>query len=404
MKTIVIIFWVFTFVVFYTYLGYGILLYCLVKIKEWWRKPVKEKAPEAELLPSVTLFIAAYNEQDVVAAKMANSLALDYPADKFTILWVMDGSTDRSVEMIELYMEQNNQVAGKPRIALTHQEQRGGKAAAFNRGIAFVDTPLVIFTDANTMLNKEAVKEIVAAFEDKKIGCVAGEKRVTPDDGWVADAASTEGLYWKYESCLKALDTRLYSAVGAAGELFAIRTELFESLPADTLLDDFMLSMKIAQRGYKIAYCSTAYAVEGTSANIMEEGKRKTRIAAGGLQSVWRLRSLLNIFKYRTLSFQYVSHRVLRWCVTPFCLLALLPLNILLVVERAGWIYDVSLVAQLLFYVAGLAGALLSKYGKKNKILYVTYYFLFMNYNVFKGGVYLTKKRGIGVWEKAKRA
>lgn len=401
-----IIFWISLFIVFYTYLGYGILLWVLVKLKECICKPRQKVLPPEPELPEVTLFIAGYNEQDVVEAKMKNSLALDYPADKFTIMWVTDGSNDNSMEMIHQYIASAR--LGQPQIRLEHDPKRGGKAAAFNRGIVFVKSPLVIFTDANTMLNKEAVRNMVREFTDPKVGCVAGEKRVsetmsingpTGDNG-IVDAAATEGIYWKYESTLKALDYRLYSAVGAAGELFAVRTHLFEVLSSDTLLDDFILSMRIAQKGYKIAYCADAYAVEGTSANIKEEGKRKVRIAAGGLQSIGRLLPLLNPFRYGVLCFQYVSHRVLRWSLTPVLLLALIPLNILL--WENGEIYRLIFLLQVLFYIAGILGGMLSAKGKKNKLLYIVYYFLFMNYNVFRGVRYLMKKK-TGVWEKAKR-
>lgn len=439
MITVTTLFWISLFFVFYTYLGYGILLWVLVKIKEIVKKPQKKMLPPDDDLPDVTLFIAAYNEQDVVEAKMANSLALDYPPFKLTILWVTDGSDDHSVEMLRnLALQKGAKVAdthfpegvgSAPAIRIEHIPQRGGKAAAFNRGMEFVKSPVVIFTDANTILNTEAVREIVREFTDANVGCVAGEKRVSttmsvmgrvndgPGSRSIAgegtnskggdattvhpmDAAATEGIYWKYESTLKALDDRLYSAVGAAGELFAVRTHLFEKLSNDTLLDDFILSMRIAQRGYKIAYCSNAYAVEGISANIKEEGKRKVRIAAGGLQSIMRLLPLLNIFKYGVLSFQYVSHRVLRWSVTPLFLLALIPLNIVLL--QQGGIYRVIFLLQILFYMMGMMGGILSVYGKKNKVLSVVYYFLFMNYNVFRGVRYLLKKK-TGVWEKAKR-
>lgn len=438
MTTLKILFFFSLFLVFYTYIGYGILLWVLVKVKECICQPPRKVLPPDNDLPPVTLFIAAYNEQQVVRAKMANSLALDYPAEKMTILWVTDGSSDNTVEMLrQIIREQGEQM---PLVRVEHDPKRGGKAAAFNRGIDFVTTPIVIFTDANTMLNREAVKEIVREFTDKKVGCVAGEKRVNAQmsvaqqsgeeedvvvtgvvgmhhanriaeeatylaneaPGNIEDAASTEGIYWKYESTLKALDYRLYSAVGAAGELFAVRTDLYEKLGSDTLLDDFILSMRIAQRGYKIAYSSNAYAVEGTSANIKEEGKRKVRIAAGGLQSIGRLLPLLNGFKYGVLSFQYLSHRVLRWSLTPVCLLLLVPLNILLVWQGAGCFYNVMLVLQGLFYLMGGAGWILSVKGRKNKILYVIYYFLFMNYNVFKGIRYLMTKK-TGIWEKAKR-
>ena len=324
MRTFEILFWISLFIVFYTYIGYGIVLYILVKIKETFRKPVHYPMPADEELPEVTLFIAAYNEEDVVDEKMQNCLALDYPADKLQIFWVTDGSNDHT----------NERLSHWSRATVLHQPERQGKTAALNRGMKFVKTPLVVFTDANTHLNREALREIVHAFVNPKVGCVAGEKRIAMQSKDNA-ASGGEGIYWKYESTLKALDSRLYSAVGAAGELFAVRRELFEDMRTDTLLDDFILSLRIAMRGYTIAYCAAAYATESGSADMQEEEKRKVRIAAGGLQSIWRLRPLLNPFRYGLLNFQYVSHRVLRWSITPILLFLLFPLNVALLFTTA---------------------------------------------------------------------
>ena len=388
MTTIAILFWAGVFLVFYTYLGYGILLWTLVKIREALRPARRYEVP-AEA-PEVTLLIAAYNEQEIVAEKMANCRALEYPASKLRITWITDGSTDRTVELLAAY----------PDATVLHDARRGGKTAALNRALEHIRTPLVVFTDANTMLNKGAIKEIIRQFSDPRVGCVAGEKRVEIQAEQGATAG--EGIYWKYESALKRLDYRLYSAVGAAGELFAIRTSLFEQMPPDTLLDDFILSLRIAMRGYKIAYSKEAYALESASLNMREEEKRKVRISAGGLQSVWRLRGLLNIFRYGILSFQYISHRVLRWTLTPVVLFALLPLNLLLACT-GHTLYTVILALQLAFYLLGYLGYKMEKRNIRNKLLFIPYYFLFMNINVIRGYSYLAKHKGTGAWEKAKR-
>ena len=275
-QVIEILFWIGIGIVFYTYLGYGIVLYLMVKIKELFVKPRLPRLPET--LPEATLLIAAYNEEAIVASKMVNCRQLDYPADKLRLVWITDGSNDNTNERLKEY----------PEDTVLYQPRRQGKTAALNRALPYVNTPYVIFTDANTMLNKGAIKEIIRQFSDPRVGCVAGEKRVEIQAEQGATAG--EGIYWKYESALKRLDYRLYSAVGAAGELFAIRTSLFEQMPPDTLLDDFILSLRIAMRGYKIAYSKEAYALESASLNMREEEKRKVRISAGGLQSVWRLR------------------------------------------------------------------------------------------------------------------
>ncbi len=396
MAFVEILFWVAVAVVVYTYVGYGIILWMMVKVKEWFIKPVTLPHPTDEELPEMTLFITAYNEEQVVDEKMANCLDLDYPREKLHIVWCTDGSNDHTVERLGCW----------PQATVLHTPERKGKSAAMNRGLQFVHTPLVAFTDANTMLNRASLRLIAQAFLDQKVGCVAGEKRIQTEEK--ADAAQGgEGLYWRYESALKALDSRLYSAAGAAGELFAIRRELFQPLEEDTLLDDFVLSLRIVEQGYRIAYLKEAYAMESGSANLAEEEKRKVRIAAGGLQSIARLWPLFNPLRYGIFSFQYVSHRVLRWSITPVLLFALLPLNVVLLfgTERTA-LYVILWLLQALFYLAGSLGYYLSMRRTKNKLLFVPCYFLFMNLNVLRGMAYLSTRndKEKGTWEKARRA
>ena len=393
---LIILFWVSVITVFYTYIGYGMVLYLLVKLKEIFIKP-KIIESTSNNLPEVTLFITAYNEEDIVDEKMKNSINLNYPQGKLKILWVTDGSNDKTNLILENLWKNDAKVLFSP--------ERKGKTDAINRGIRFVDTPLVIFTDANTMLNKDAIMIIVKSFNDPKVGCVAGEKRIALTSKSTA-ATGGEGLYWKYESTLKALDARLYSTVGAAGELFALRRELFQELRTETLLDDFVISLKVVSQGYTIAYCADAFAVENGSSDMQEEEKRKVRIAAGGVQSIWQLLPLLNPFKYGIFTFQYISHRVLRWTVTPILLFLLLPINVALLFHQSHHLFFLSfLILQIIFYFAGLWGYLLAKKKIKNKYLFIPYYFLFMNLNVLKGFAYLARKEvNNGIWEKSKRA
>jgi cellulose synthase/poly-beta-1,6-N-acetylglucosamine synthase-like glycosyltransferase len=390
MKTIEIFFWIFAGIIVYTYVGYGFLLFLLVKIKRLFTNKISINLPLKEL-PEVTLLIAAYNEQDYVKAKVENTLQLNYPAEKLHQIWVTDGSTDETPERLKAY----------PEVEVLHKPERAGKIAAMNRGIMFVKTPIVIFSDANTLLGKESIMKIAEMFSNPQVGCVSGEKRIFNAVEEAASAAG-EGLYWKYESTLKRWDAELYSAVGAAGELFAIRTDLFNEVEPDTLLDDFIISLRVAMKGFKIDYDPDAYAIETASANVQEELKRKIRIAAGGIQSVVRLYPLLNVFKYGTLSFQYISHRVLRWTLTPLALLMILFVNIVL--ANNSIFFFVVLVLQLMFYLAAILGWILENKKIKVKILFIPYYFFIMNYAVYMGFCrYLRKKQSVN-WERAKRA
>jgi|TARA_B110000967_G_C18895127_1_gene570070 cellulose synthase/poly-beta-1,6-N-acetylglucosamine synthase-like glycosyltransferase len=388
-------FWIFLFVIIYTYVGYGILLFVIIKIRRFFKIGNKFEI-DSSYEPEVTLFIAAYNEKDFVKAKMKNTSTLEYPKEKINIIWVTDGSNDGTPDLLK----------GYPHTTVHHLDERNGKIGAMNRGMEFVQTPIVIFSDANTNLGKESIKRIVNLFSNPKVGCVSGEKRIVNKESDVASGAG-EGIYWRYESTLKKWDAELYSVVGAAGELFAIRTKLYRPVEKDTILDDFMISLRVAQDGYTIQYDPEAYAIETASANVKEELKRKIRISAGGIQSIVRLRSLLNIFKYGTLSFQYISHRVLRWSLTPLCLVLLIPVLSIIAVNDgllSLQLYPVLFWLQVLFYAAALLGWFLENRETSVKILFIPYYFFIMNLSVVLGFFRYIKKSQSVNWERAKRA
>ena len=207
-----IILWISLFIIFYTYVGYGIVLYVIIKLKRIFIK--NKNVDEVYFTPSLTLVVAAYNEEKIIEEKIHNTLSLDYPEDKFKIIFVTDGSTDGTDGIIVKY----------PQIKLMHKEGRSGKIAAVHRAMLEVDTDIVVFTDANTFLNKEALLKISRHYSNPKVGAVSGEKRVHIEAS--SDATAGEGFYWKYESKLKKWDYELYSVVGAAGELFSVRTAL----------------------------------------------------------------------------------------------------------------------------------------------------------------------------------
>ncbi|WP_448518551.1 glycosyltransferase family 2 protein [Rhodoflexus sp.] len=382
------LFWFCLLLIGYTYVGYGALLWLIVKVRRYLH-PVRQTPllPDAQL-PTVSFIVAAYNEQDYIVAKANDTLLLDYPQEKLQIIFVTDGSTDNTPTLLRQFSE---------RIMCLHKPERAGKIAAVHRAMQFATGEICIFTDANTMLNRAAIREIVKHYQHADVGAVAGEKRVADAGG----ATAGEGIYWKYESFLKCLDYELYSVVGAAGELFSIRRELYEAVPPNTLLDDFMISMRVAAKGYRVAYAPEAYALESASANIGEEMKRKIRISAGGIQSIVWLAPLLNIFRYGRLSFQYISHRVLRWSLTPVALLLVLPLNWLL--WDAGTIYQLLLAGQAAFYTAVVIGWLLAAQNIKIKAFFIPFYFAMMNYCVFLGLLRYLRGRQSVLWEKAKR-
>ncbi|WP_259016110.1 glycosyltransferase family 2 protein [Emticicia fluvialis] len=401
MKTIIeVLFWVFTGLVFYTYLGYGLLAWLLVKIRKMMGISFKT-FNNPSFQPEITLVVPAYNEMTCIADKVKNSFGLEYPADKLEVLFVTEGSNDGTTEYLEglkpLY----------PRLRIIGGKERKGKIEAMNMAIKTITTPIVIFTDANTTLNNDVLKNIVRHFEDENVGAVAGEKRIQTDNSEAA-AGAGEGLYWKYESFLKKLDTRLYSVVGAAGELFAVRTHLYGNVEKDTLLDDFMVSLRVAAAGYRVIYEPDAYAIERPSFSIDDEMKRKVRIATGGFQSIERLAFLWNVFRYGWLSFQYVSHRAMRWAVAPFCLPLIFLCNLLIVLledpDNLFSFYKIIMAAQVLFYLLAILGYWFENRKMRIKLLFVPFYFSFMNYCAILGFNRYRKGVSSGIWEKARRA
>ena len=376
-------------IVLYTFFGYGILLFLLILIKRLFKPADNQSAEDFE--PALTLVIPCFNEAAILGKKIDNCLALEYPAQKRTILFITDGSTDHSAELLAKY----------PDIHVLHEDRRAGKAAAENKAMQFVQTPIVIFSDANAMLNTDAIRQIVKHFANERTGCVSGEKRILTDH---SDSASTagEGMYWQYESQLKKLDSEFNSAVGAAGELIAFRTALYDPLPEDTLVDDFMQSMQIAAKGYRIVYEPRAFAVETASLSVAEELKRKIRISAGNWQAIKRLSGKLLITKTPLLFFQYFSHKVLRWAVAPFLLILIFFLSIPLALSGDS-IYEGLFYAQLGFYIIAMLGYIFQNRRIRFTALFIPYYFCVMNYASIAGLVKYLSGNQTANWEKAKR-
>ncbi len=380
------LFWISALIIGYTFIGYGIVITLLAKFKQ--RKTAAEM--QEKDLPAVTLVVAAYNEADIIEAKVRNCLSLDYPTDKLNLLFVTDGSDDGTENLIQRV----------PEVRVFHQPERQGKIAAVNRIMPKVKTDITFFTDANVMINREGIKQMVRHFQSNLVGAVSGEKKVISNEKDAA-SASGEGFYWKYESYLKRKDAEWNTLVGAAGELFAIRTHLFKPVASDILIEDFIMTMDIAASGHKVAYEPTAIASETASANIEEETKRKVRIAAGGLQAVLRMLPLLNPFSHTRLSFQYISHRVLRWTLMPLALLGLLLTNAALLDKHT--IYQVVFTGQVFFYAVSFLGYLLQNKAISLKGFFAPYYFVFMHICVVRGWFrYLSGKQQV-TWEKAQR-
>lgn len=385
------IFWTLLFIILYCYLGYTILLLIIALIKRTFRKSPEIQQSEEDF-PHITIIIPAYNEQEIVDAKVLNTKSINYPKSKVHQIWVTDGSNDGTAETLKKY----------PEITVLHNPERQGKAMAINHAMMHVKTPIAIFSDANTMLPADSILELVKPFQNKKVGCVAGEKQINFQHQ--SGASSTgEGVYWKYESLIKQLESETGSTLSAAGELFAIRTELFRQLEPNTILDDFEISTQIALNGFCVVYAKKAVAIENGSLNFAEERKRKIRIAAGGFQTLFRRKKLLNPFINPSLTFKYISHKVLRWTIVPLAILFLPILNFIIIIDYPTPLYLTSFICLVVFYGMALLGYLLKNNRIKYNTIFLPYYLIMMHTAEIQGfWRHISNKQDVK-WDKAKR-
>lgn len=374
-----LLFWTSGFALVYTFAGYGILITLLSRVLH---RPVRREP----ITPSVTLIISAFNEQVVMAEKLENTLSLDYPSELLEIIVVADGSTDCTGQIVSQFTSRG--------IKLLYERERRGKIAAMNRAAPFASGDVLVFSDADAMLEPQSVRMLVANLADPKVACVGGEKRIRKDS---SVQAKGEGAYWRYEAYLKRMDSSVNTAIGAIGELFAIRRELYRPMDNDLLIEDFVLTMRLVAQGWRVVYEPAAITWENASPSLAGEWQRRVRIAAGGFQAIGRLTSMLNPLRGLA-AIQYISHKVFRW-LSPFFMLLALIANLGLAGEP---LYRWLFVAQLAFYGLALLGLVLQSIGKRWWALQIPFYFCFANATSLAGFFrYVTRSQPV-TWQKAR--
>jgi cellulose synthase/poly-beta-1,6-N-acetylglucosamine synthase-like glycosyltransferase len=374
-----IVFWAAAAFVAYTYAGYPLLLWLLTRV---WRRPVRRGRYE----PSVSLLVAAYNEADVIAEKLQNSLALDYPADRLEIVVASDGSTDGTVDIVRSVMDGSD-----GRIRLLPFERNRGKVQALNDAVPLLRGEIVAFSDASSLLAPEALRELVANFADRSVGAASGVYEVAADAR--ASLARQEDLYWKYETFLKTQEARLGTLTGAHGSLYAIRRDLYPFPPAGTINDDFVIPTSVIARGYRIAYETQAVARE--PAAEMEGFGRRVRIAAGNVAQLREVGSWLSPLRPLVLAC-FLSHKAARLAV-PIALAAMVISNLFLLDDP---FYAVLFAGQVLFYGLAILGALGLR---RPKLLRLPYYFCMINSALFVWLYYrLTRPAQATAWGAAR--
>lgn len=372
----VFLFWCSIGLIAASYFGYPAVLTVLAALAG---KPYKKMAIE----PDVSLIIPAHNEDKVIAAKIKNALSLDYPADKFEILLILDGCTDRTKEIASNFEDQ--------RLKIIEQVPRKGKMAALNHAVPLAKGEIVIFTDANSLYEKDALRKLSRNFIDKGIGCVCGELKYR-NESLVGEG---ESLYWKYEKFIKTRESMLWSLLVVNGSIYAIRKKLFEPVE-ETLADDFVVPMVIARKGLGLVYEPEAVTSEKTSANTRESLIQKSRIIAQGLKASIAIAPI--IFSSGPLRiFQFLFHKFIRWMV-PILMVVIFITNLFIL---GSAFYRVVFMCQALFYFSATIGYFLEEKHVKIGILKVPLYFCIVN---LASAIGLLKFMTGGIkatWEKA---
>ncbi|MFK8053053.1 MAG: glycosyltransferase family 2 protein [Woeseiaceae bacterium] len=353
------LFWLLSATIVYVYAGYPLLLAAIVKVSG--RREVVVP-PETPL--SVTLVISAFNEADCIAAKLENTLALDYPKEHLDILVISDASDDGTDEIVNGFTERG--------VRLIRMEDRGGKTVGLNAAVENSESDIVVFSDANAMYRPDAVTRLTDRFSDEKVGAVIGESTYTPPE---TDSGRAETAYWDYEIWIKALESQLGSVVGGDGAIYAVRRSLYIPLHPEAL-SDFVNPLQVVKAGFRCVYEPTAISYEEAAEDFHKEYRRKVRIVNRAWNAMLSLKEMLNPFRFGWFSAKLWSHKVLRWWV-PAMMVGALVTNCFLL-DRSH-IYWVTLIGQLSFYTLAFVGYL--KRGDEQPVwLRIPYYFCLVNF------------------------
>ena len=379
---VVTAFWLAVLSLLYVYFLYPALLYIATLFTEEVEQPLNEEA-----LPTVSLVIAAYNEEEVIAEKIENSLRLDYPREKLSVVVFSDASSDRTDEIVRSYSD-----AG---IRLERIEGRVGKTECQNRVVETVDSEIIVFSDADSMYEPKAIRELLSKFAPD-VGCVVGELR------YRRYGVQAESAYREYEKLIKRLEPRLSSIVGGNGSIYAVRNASYVPLPPEHT-SDFAEPLAIVRNGERAEYASNAAAWENTGETVGSEVDRRIRIATRLWNTVTDYTSLFNPIEYRLFSVQLLSHTVLRW-LSPFMLLIAAVSNAALGLVKRSPMYRLLLLLQGVFYLLALGGAVADELEITTPtIACVPYYFLRLNYSLLIGFYNFVSKKNIITWNTESR-
>jgi len=376
-----LIFWFTTVLIFYTYFGYPCVTWFISLF-------VNHEVKKADIEPTVTVLITAYNEEKNIRQKLENTLSLDYPREKLEIMVASDGSSDMTDEIVGEFSDKG--------IVLHRVEGRVGKTETQNQAVKVASGDIIIFSDATTNYSKDAIRKIVKNYNDPSIGAVSGRYEYVNPTG--APVGLGTILFWKYENFIKSRQTRIKTITGCCGCIYSVRTSLYEPLPRD-IISDLVEPLKILEKGYRIAFEPEAVAYERTEEKPEEEFSMRVRVITRGMSGLAYVKNLLNPFEYGFVSFQLISHKIVRWLM-PFFMIILLVCNLILLEIP---VYRFIFILQVLFYVSVPLAWIMHRYGKKVKFFFLPLYFCIVNLASFLAIINIIKGTKMATWETVRK-
>jgi len=388
-----LLFWSCVGLIVYSYFLYPIILFFFSGLKQvirdtryLWRR-YQRRPEQMEDLPSVSIIIAAFNEESCIEDRVNNLLSIDYPQEKLSIHIGSDGSSDKTAEILQKFTNKN--------VHAHIFEQNRGKMSVLNDLVALAENDILVMSDANTHFNSDAIKKLVRHFQKDNIGAVCGELHLVDAES----GDNKDSLYWRYEQVLKFHESRLGALLGANGAIYAIRKNLFVPLPANTIVDDYQIVMNVAKQKYATIYDPEAVAIEEVAPNLAAEEGRRIRIGLGNYQALFSMPWALNPLQgFRF--FAYISHKVLRWFVPHFMIGALISNAVLL----DSQFYQLTFIGQILFYLVAISAINQQKKGKKiPAILSLIAFFVSMNTALLRGFYRYFNSNVQGSWQRTVR-
>jgi cellulose synthase/poly-beta-1,6-N-acetylglucosamine synthase-like glycosyltransferase len=377
-----ITFWVCLALIGYAYVGYPLLIVLISFF-------VNNKVKTAPIEPKVSLLITAYNEEKHIETKLKNCLELNYPKDRLEIVVASDGSTDSTDDIVKSY-EKN--IAGI-KVVLHRVEGRLGKTATQNSALKACKGEIIVFSDAACMYDPGAIRALVRNYADPTVGAVSGMYNYTNIKGSSVGFATI--LFWNLENFIKSKQTKIKTITGCCGCIYSIRKAFYTPLPPD-IISDLVEPLTILQKGYRIVFEPAALALEETAGKTEEEFKMRIRVIVRGMNGMLFVRKLYNPFKYPFVSMQLISHKLMRWLVPVFCIVAFLS-N--LVLAGTSPVYAALLLVQLLFYFLAGLGYALDKRGVHKKIFYLPLYFCTLNLASLISMFKVLRRENIVTWQ-----